>query len=124
MNDLSSLAEEVKKIKYQIKLISETIDPTTYPIQNLVIELDWNKEDLNKAHDIFEKYFEKMEAQEEFNWTSFEHELREAFNIGYQTVKIIILAFYRNNQWVKVCEGYAAEYDVVEFKEINKSKNG
>lgn len=115
--------KEIEKLKYQLKLVGETIDYKSNPILSLVIELDWGEEDLETAHDIFEEYDNKLENNEDVNWTEFEFRLRNRFEIGYQTVKSIILAFYRNHQWRKVCKGYAKEHDVLEFKEINYGKN-
>lgn len=116
MNDLQ---EEINKIKYQLQLIAGTLDSDKYPIETLVVEMDWDRKDLDAAHDIFEEFDKKLEGNEEISWIEFEHKLRDRFEIGYQTVKDIILAFYHNYQWTNVCKGYAKEHDVVEFKEIN-----
>lgn len=118
---MEELKQEIEKIKYQLSLLSEVIDHRVYPIPSLVIELDWGEEDLNAAHDIFEECDTKLRNGEKVNWTEFEMNLRTKFGIGYQTVKSIILAFYRNDQWYSVCKGYAKEHDVLEFKEINNS---
>ena len=117
---MPNIEEQNDKIKYQLKMVMETIDFQQYPIQSMVLELDWNEDDLTKANDIFEEYNLKIENEEEINWTEFELKLREQFDIGYQTVKIIILAFFRNHQWVNVCTGYANHYQVSEFDEILK----
>lgn len=118
---MSGLQKQIDKIKYHIKMLNHTFDYETNPIESLVIELDWDDEDLNKVSDIFEKYDNKLQKSEEINWTAFEMEIRDEFGIGYQTVKSIILAFYRNHQWVDVCKGYANHHDVSEFHEITRS---
>lgn len=106
-------------------MIGETLDHHEYPIAALVISMDWDDKDLNRAHDIFEKYDNLLDAEEEVNWRAFELELRDAFSIGYQTVKMIVLAFFRNYQWHEVCTQYAKAYMCVEFHEIvEKNENG
>ena len=121
MND--QIQKQIDKLKYQLRLLGEAIDHREYPVPALVLALDWDDEDLNKAHDIFEKYDNKMEAGEEINWRSFEMELRDAFDIGYQTVKTIILAFFDNGQWQDVCTAYAKAFECVEFHRITRPKN-
>ena len=118
-----NIERELEKIKFHMRLIGETIDPRSYPIPFLVIEMDWDDKDLDKAHDIFEKYDNKLEKEEKVNWKEFEMELRNTFGIGYQTVKSIVLAFYRNQQWTRVCAGYAKAYECIEFHEIIRSEN-
>ena len=112
--------EDILKIKYQLKMVMETIDNEQYPIQKLVLELDWNEDDLIKANDIFEEYSIKIENKEEINWTEFEVDLRKQLSIGYQTIKLIMLAFYKNDQWLHVCTGYANYSNVSEFHELLK----
>jgi len=63
-----------------------------------------------------------MQAKEDINWQTFEMELRETFNIGYQTVKTIILAFFDNGQWGDVCTAYAKKFECVEFHRITRPK--
>ena len=118
-----NIERELEKIKFHIRLIGETIDYRSYPIPFLVIEIDWNDKDLDKAHDIFEKYDDKLEREEKVNWKEFEMELQNTFGIEYQTVKSIVLAFYRNHQWTRVCAGYAKAYECIEFNEIIRSEN-
>ncbi len=114
---------ELDKIKYHIKMIGETINSLDHPIASLVISMDWDGDDLNKAHDIFEAYDNKINNEEEdINWTGLELDLRSEFDIGYQTVKSIILAFYRNYQWIEVCAQYALSHMCVEFHEIKKDR--
>jgi len=115
---MTNLEKELERLRYQIKLIGETLDFNRDPITSLVIEMNWDHEDLDAAHDIFEKYDNKLEKNEDFNWQLFEFELRDKFQIGYQTVKDIILSFYRNHQWVRVCKGYAKAFECSEFHEI------
>lgn len=109
---------QIQKMKYHIRQLAEALDSKTHPIASLVIEKDWSHDDLEAAHDIFEKYADLLDKNELVNWTAFEHELRKKFNIGYQEVKSIILAFYRNGQWREVCVGYTIAHTSVELHEI------
>ncbi len=120
MNDIT---KEIKKIKFHLRLLSETIDSRNYPIPSLVVEMDWDGDDLNRAHDIFEKYDKKLEAGETVNWTDLEIDLKREFDINYQIVKSIVLAFYRNHQWTEVCKYYAKSHMCIEFHEIGKDKD-
>lgn len=115
---------DLEKIKFHLKMIGETLDSREYPIQSLVITMDWNESDLNRAHDIFEKYDSLLEEGAEINWTQFEMELRDTFEIGYQTVKTVVLAFFRNYQWMEVCTQYALSHMCAEFDEIARAAEG
>ncbi|KZY36775.1 hypothetical protein A3754_24485 [Alcanivorax sp. HI0083] len=120
---MTDLESELNKIKFHINLIGETLDSRENPIPSLVIHMNWDESDLDSAHDIFEKYDSMVEAEEEVNWQAFEMELRDRFGIGYQTVKSIVLAFFRNHQWTEVCTLYAKAYECMEFHEITRHKD-
>lgn len=105
------LVEQIKKLQYQVKTLAHCIDYERHPVESLVLSMDWDDSQLNKAHDIFQKYDEKLERKEEINWYEFEHELEVEFKIGYQTVKSIVLAFFNNHQWVDVCNAYAMSFE-------------
>lgn len=109
--NLEELTRELEKLKYQVQTIGETIDHRAHPVESLILSMDWGEGDIDHAHDIFEKYDNKLQAKEQVNWHEFEMELRNEFGIGYQTVKSIILAFYRNHQWTDVCYGYAMSFE-------------
>lgn len=116
---MDELKKEIEKLKYQMQLVGNMIDSDIYPIESLILSFYWDNDDLNKAHDIFEKYDKKIEAKEEdINWVKFEKELEEQFSISYQEVKLIILAFYKNRQWSEVCYQYAKENSCIEFNGI------
>lgn len=113
------LEQELSKLKYQMSILISTIDSDKYPVESLILSLNWDDDDLDAAHDIFEKYDNKIEAKEEnINWSAFEHDLRDRFSLGYQSVKSIIIAFYKNDQWVEVCYQYAKAYTCVEFHSL------
>lgn len=121
--NIDEVIEKLNKLEYQVSVLSDCIDSDRYPVQSLILSMNWDDNQLNKAHDIFQIYDEKLENKEEVNWTAFEHTLRDEFSIGYQTVKSIILAFYNNHQWVDVCHGYAMSFEPttpIEFHSITR----
>ncbi len=72
--------------------------------------MDWGEEDIDHAHDVFEKCDNRPEAGEQVDWREFERELKNV-NINYQAVKSIVLAFWRNHQWTNICYGYAMSFE-------------
>jgi len=106
-----NIEEKIKKLEYQISVLSECIDYERYPVQALILSMGWDDAQLNKAHDIFQVYDEKLKKGKDINWHGFEKALEDEFSIGYQTVKSIVLAFYNNHQWVDVCRGYAMSFE-------------
>jgi hypothetical protein len=119
---MEELSKQVDKLKYQMQLVGESINSKEHPIASLVISMNWGDKDLDKAHDIFEKYENILESGESPNWGAFELEFNQQFDIGYQTLKMIVLAFHRNFQWENVCAVYAKAKECVEFHEITKQK--
>jgi hypothetical protein len=115
---MEEFEKRIEKLEYQISLLISTMDSDKYPVESMILYLNWNNEDLNKAHDIFEKYDNKLENKEDINWTAFEQELRKTFEIGYQTVKTIITSFYKNRQWSGVCYYYAKSHQCMEFNSL------
>lgn len=123
--NIDELEKELRKLKYQVRAIGETIDYQNHPVEALILEMDWGEGDINRTHDIFEKYDNKIEKGETINWRDFEMELRNEFNIGYQTVKSIIIAFYQNHQWTNVCYQYAMSFEPttpIEFHHITRKE--
>ncbi len=121
--NIDNLVKEVKKLKYQVHLLGNIVDYQTHPIESLILSMDWSEEDIDSAHDIFEKYNNKLEANQPVTWNEFESELKNEFNIGYQNVKHIVLAFFNNNQWTDVCYKYAMSFEPttpVEFHQITR----
>lgn len=118
MNDIEN---EIKKIKYQLSVIAECIDYEKNPIPSLILYLDWGDDELNKAHDIFEIFENKLEKNEDISWGEFEGMFQKELNIGYQRLKSIVLSFYRNHQWISVCIAYAKAKECMEFHIITKN---
>lgn len=101
-----------------MQLVSETLDHRKNPIASLVLSMNWGEEELDLAHDLFEEVDTLLQKNEEVNWAKFEGEFSEKLGIGYQGVKSIVLAFFRNYQWVNVCVTYARKHKCIEFHEI------
>lgn len=100
------IEKEIAKMQYQIDLLARTIDYKAYPIENLVLSLDWSSSDLEKAHDIFEKWDKVLDAAGKVDHFDFESDFEDKLGVGYQTLKGVVNAFYRNGQWTDVCEAF------------------
>jgi hypothetical protein len=109
---------ELAKLKYHVELLSEALPSDRTSYASLAIELNWGRDDMDRAHNIFEKHDKLLEATGRLDGVSFEHELRESFSIGYQEVKPIVLAFWDHDQWQSVCKEYASQNECVEFHGI------
>lgn len=116
------LKKDIEKMKFQIELLSQPLTLEEHPIAVLVNSLDWDRDSLNKAHDIFETYDNMLEHRESINWAQFEKDFNEQLKINYQELKIIILAFYHNSQWVSVCIEYAKNQPCMEFDHILRNE--
>ncbi len=124
--NIDDVLADLEKVKYQMRVLGQVIDYDAHPVEALIFSMNWSEGDVARAHDIFEKYDEKIEGGDKINWHEFEHELRDEFNIGYQAVKSIVLAFYKNHQWTEVCHGYAMSFEPttpVEFHQITRRGN-
>lgn len=109
------------KIQFQITTIGQAIDYERYPMEALVISMDWGREELNTAHDIFEKWEKILEEGKEMNSHAFEKDFADALNLNYQGLKPVVLSLYRNGQWTDVCEAYVDSFNgkaSVEYREI------
>ncbi|WP_137983357.1 hypothetical protein [Pseudomonas viridiflava] len=121
--NIHEILKDIEKLKYQVSILGETISNETHPVEALIFSMNWGVGDIDRAHDIFEKYDKKLEEGKSINWNEFEIELKDEFSIGYQTVKNIVLAFYDNHQWTDVCHGYALSFEPttpVEFHRITR----
>lgn len=109
---------EISRIKFQMRLLRETLDFHRHPVPSLVLELDWGEEELDAAHDIFERYSNQLETGSDVDWQAFESEFSNRLRIGYQLLKRVVLAFFRSHQWTRVCRAYAEARPCSEFEEI------
>lgn len=117
---MDEINKQLNKLKYQMQLVGESLNSIDHPIATLVITFDWDDDDLNKAHDIFEKFDRQLEKNEKINWMEFEKDFQDYLYIGYQELKLIVLSFYRNYQWLDVCIAYAKKHECVEFHQITR----
>lgn len=100
------MVETIKKLIYHVSLIGETIDNENYPVESLILSMNWSRADITKAHDIFERWNKRLENGEKMSTAEFERDFDTELGVGYQSLKSIILAFYKNYQWTNVCEAY------------------
>ncbi|MBM7329224.1 DUF1878 family protein [Agrobacterium sp. S2] len=104
------IIEAIEKLRYQVSILGQTIDYEKHPVESLIMEKNWGESELDTAHDIFEKWDQKLESGEDISKYEFEAEFNEKLGVSYQGLKSIILAFYRNNQWTNVCEAYVDSF--------------
>ena len=109
MND-EEMLEAIEKLRYQVSILGQTIDVDAYPVEGLILERDWGPSELDKAHDIFENWDNRLEAGEEMNTGEFEQEFAQSLGVSYQGLKGVIRAFYKNGQWTNVCEAYVDSF--------------
>ena len=100
----------LEKMEFHIRLLAESIDYSQHPMTLLVIENDWNENDLDRVHDIFERFSKKIESGTTFSHHEFEREFMDELRINYQELKSIVLAFFKNGQWVEVCLAYVKSF--------------
>ena len=93
------MQEDLSKLKYHVKLLAECLPISDDSYVCLAIERDWGPADIERAHDIFEKYDKELDKGGSLNASKLEHDLRSEFGIGYQEVKGIVVTFWRGGQW-------------------------
>ena len=104
------ISEIIKKLRYHVTILGQTIDSDTHPVESLVMGKDWGEEELDKAHDIFERWDERLEKGGHIDSGEFESDFRNDLDVTYQGLKSIVLAFYKNSQWTNVCEAYVDSF--------------
>lgn len=100
------LERTVLKLQYQVSIIGQTIDHDRHPIEALVLGMNWGSAELDRVHDVFERWDERLEEHRPLERFEFEQDFADAVGVNYQGLKSIVLAFYRNGQWTNVCEAY------------------
>ena len=100
------MADIIEKLVYHVSLLGETIDYEKYPVEALTLSMNWSRADLDRAHDIFERWDQRLENGGAMNTGEFESDFDRELGISYQRLKSIILAFHKNHQWTHVCEAY------------------
>lgn len=118
---MTNIEKELKKVKFLLGWIRHEIgdlNERDTPISWLIEEMDWDEEDLRKAHDIFEKYDDMLKNGEDVDWYDFEAELYTTLSVGQSSVKYLILAFFRSEKWERVCKQYTSARAFVGGEEI------
>lgn len=100
----------VEKLQYQVSILGQAIDYDSFPIQSLIMGMNWGPGDIDKAHDIFEDWDKRLENGESMNTSAFESAFEQALGVTYQGLKPIIVAFWENGQWTNVCEAYVDSF--------------
>ena len=99
-------AAALVKLQYQMSVIADTIDYDDHPVELLILSMNWDRSDLNRAHDIFEKWDKVLQAGGSVDQHEFEHDFDRELGISYQGVKSVVRAFYKNDQWTDVIEAF------------------
>jgi hypothetical protein len=121
--DIASISNIIKKLQYQVSILGQTIDDKKYPLQSLIIEKDWSEEDVDIVDDIFDEWDKRLQKNENFSSGEFEKNFSDRLNVTYQGLKSIILAFYKNDQWINVCEAYVDSFGDSASAEYNSIRN-
>ncbi|MGO8092797.1 DUF1878 family protein [Rhizobium leguminosarum] len=115
------IVKMIEKLSYHVSILGSIIDHEKHPVEALIVQMDWTKDDINTAHDIFERWDERLEKGEKMSSGQFEGDFNRELSIGYQELKSVILAFYQNYQWTNVCEAYVdsfGKHPAVEYHSI------
>jgi hypothetical protein len=108
---------ELAKLRYHVRRLADAIDPREHPEAAMVVQLDWSEDDVERATDIFAKYAQLLQSGRSIH--GLEKELKDAFGIvSYQTIKPIVLGFWRLSVHPDVCVEYAKQNECREFREI------
>lgn len=106
----NEFAKRLEKLEYQISILGNAIDYERFPIESLIMSMNWDRGDIDKVHDVFERWDNRLEKGDKFNQSEFEKDFEEAVGVSYQGLKSIIIAFWENHQWTNVCEAYVGSF--------------
>lgn len=110
--------QEFTKLRYHIASLADCINNREHPITSLVVRLNWGEDDLDRAQDVFEKHSNILSDTGKFSAVEFEHELKQEFNLNYQSIKTIVCAFWDSSQWTDIAIAYAEQNQCTEFHRI------
>lgn len=111
----------LERLQYHIETLARTIDFENHPVEALIVQMNWDKSDIDTAHDIFERWDRKLDFGDSMNQTAFEKDFQDELGVGYQRLKFVVNAFHKNGQWTNVCQAYVATFGnqaPVEFHSI------
>jgi len=115
------LIKQLERLEYKVSILSQAIDYDRFPIEALIMNMDWDRGDIDKVHDVFERWDDRLARGEPMNRFKFEKDFEEAVGVNYQGLKSIVIAFWENHQWTSVCEAYVDSFDgspAVEYHRI------
>ena len=121
--DIEELIYETRKTKYQLQLLTKTIDFEKYRFESLILEMDWDEKQVEKIHHICESYSNKIGSGNTIEWYKLKNDFEKELDIGNPIFKQVILALYSCNSWTEVCVGYAKSLEPsapIEFNKIIK----
>lgn len=107
---IEEIQQIIAKLSYQVSILGQTIDYQKHPVEALIFEMNWSDVELQKAHDIFERWDAQLEKGHPVQHGAFESDFKRELDVGYQRLKSIVLAFYRNHQWTNVCESFVDSF--------------
>ena len=91
-------SDELKKIKYHIRMLSNAIDTYESRFAKLVIDHDYSETQVEELHSIFDSYMKQPNP----DWTKFEYELCSFTD----DPRKLIDQFYDAGSWNRVCRRY------------------
>ena len=101
---------DIAKLEFQIRLLANSIDHKSHPLESLILNFDWTSEDLHEAEKCFLGAQENIDEGKEFDPSSFEKCFKNKLGLDNQDVINVAVAFYRSGQWVEVCKRYAESF--------------
>ncbi|MCV6608682.1 MAG: hypothetical protein OIF32_10745 [Campylobacterales bacterium] len=112
------LKNELLKIKYHIRLLNKSIDREEYPLEALIVDMNWTENQFKACNKIFQKYDALVTKNGEVNSENFEFELKDQFDISKEKIRMVVNAFYKKDMWVGICFRYAEENQHPDFDDI------
>ena len=104
------LIKRLDQLEYRVSILGQAIDYDRFPIEALIMSMDWGRSDIDKVHDVFERWDNRLEKGEKINRSEFEKVFEQAVGVTYQGLKSILIAFWENHQWTNVCEAYVDSF--------------
>ncbi len=115
------VSEAIKKLQFQVRTLGAAIDYEAHPFEALILELDWDQDDFDRAAFVFEQWDHKLREGVAMSAADFEQDFDNTFGVNYQGLKSIVLGMYNSGRWVDVCKAYVESMPgprVVEYQGI------
>jgi hypothetical protein len=123
--EYENLVKRIDKLEYHLSLILGTLDCNKHPEECLQISFNFSENDFRALLDIFDKYDKELSKNTTSNTNeitmNLELKIRQTFNIGYQEVKDVILAFYAKHRFEELCFAYMMDHQCAEFDSITET---